>query len=239
MINRLRALFPLSKKRYIITGAPQCIVPDANMGRMITGAKFDILYIQYYNTPQCSARSWWNANPNYPRTRRENVSGFRTSYQQWVTFLATTASKDAKLHIGLPGSPKATFDPSFYVPSSIVSNLLRAYFCKPKFGGVMVWEATYADEARVGGTSVTFYQHVKKVLIALSRDKSTACYGKWCWNMKCFDDRAVPIVSWKCNILSIRFRCNYRCRTLHEGWNLTGAEEIAYQHQSERSDPSR
>lgn len=44
LINRLRSLFPSSN--YLITGAPQCVVPDTNMGTMISQAKFDILYIR-------------------------------------------------------------------------------------------------------------------------------------------------------------------------------------------------
>ena len=57
MIQRLRSHFPGADKEYIITGAPQCIVLDADMGNMIAATKFDIICVQYYNTPFCSARN--------------------------------------------------------------------------------------------------------------------------------------------------------------------------------------
>lgn len=72
MVQRLRSNFVGANKPKIITGAPQCIVPDANMGGMITNTQFDIIWVQYYNTPQCSARNWANANPNYLLTGIES-----------------------------------------------------------------------------------------------------------------------------------------------------------------------
>lgn len=67
------------------------IVPDANMSPMIAQAKFDILYIQFYNTPQCSAKSWWDANPRYDTRRAENPSGFKSSYDAWANSLANVS----------------------------------------------------------------------------------------------------------------------------------------------------
>ena len=49
MIKRLRALFATTKspRKYLITGSPQCVVPDANMGAIIARARFDALFVQY------------------------------------------------------------------------------------------------------------------------------------------------------------------------------------------------
>ena len=85
MVQRLRSNFVGANKPKIITSAPQCIVPDANMGGMITNTQFDIIWVQYYNTPQCSARNWANANPNYLLTGIEAASGF--SYDTWADFI--------------------------------------------------------------------------------------------------------------------------------------------------------
>ena len=56
LINKLRSLYATdSSKQYYITGAPQCPIPEPNMGAMIAAAKFDLLFIQFYNNPYCSA----------------------------------------------------------------------------------------------------------------------------------------------------------------------------------------
>jgi chitinase len=58
LVENLRSLFASnSSKKYIIPGAPQCVVPDASMGDVIFNTEFDYLFIQFYNTPTCSARS--------------------------------------------------------------------------------------------------------------------------------------------------------------------------------------
>ena len=56
LINKLRSLFAEdSSHSYQISGAPQCPIPEPNMGAMIAAAKFDMLFIQFYNNPYCSA----------------------------------------------------------------------------------------------------------------------------------------------------------------------------------------
>ncbi|KAF8863084.1 glycoside hydrolase [Acephala macrosclerotiorum] len=155
MIQRLRVLFQSASKPYLITGAPQCVVPDANMGVIIQQAQFDVLWVQYYNTPQCSARNWANANPNYATTGVELSSGF--SYNTWSNFLVGTASANAKLWIGVPGGPAP--DTNYLGPAEI-ANLVNAYFCKPNFGGIMIWEATLAD----ANPSGPYYSTVKNIL---------------------------------------------------------------------------
>ncbi|RDW82575.1 glycoside hydrolase family 18 protein [Coleophoma cylindrospora] len=161
MINRLRSNFATAKKTYLITGAPQCVVPDPNMATMISGAQFDILWIQFYNTASCSARNWATANYQYSSTHKELPSGF--SYDAWTTFLAGTASSKAKLYIGLAASTTAAVNPSFYLTTSDAANLAQAYFCRPNFGGIMLWEATYAENNVANG--LTYYQAVKDILV--------------------------------------------------------------------------
>jgi chitinase len=168
MIKRLRELFQGASKEYLITGAPQCVVPDANMGQMITYAKFDIIWIQYYNTAQCSARNWVTANPNYTTTGVEEPSGF--SFNAWESFLVGTESSDAKLYIGLPGAGS----PTWYLSPTEASSLIEAYYCKPNFGGIMIWEATSAENNDVG-CGETYYQAIKEILVDYSQDGSLSC----------------------------------------------------------------
>ena len=172
MIQRLRSYFPGADKEYIITGAPQCVVPDANMGSMIAATQFDIIWVQYYNTPQCSARNWATANPNYLSTGIEEPNGF--SYNQWANFLVGTASANAELFIGLPGAPSSTnLSTDNYLNITEMSGLVKAYYCQNNFGGVMIWEATAAEDNT--GPNGTYYQAVKEVLLGYNADSSLCC----------------------------------------------------------------
>jgi chitinase len=168
MINRLHELIRTASKDYLITGAPQCVVPDANMGQMIAHAKFDIIWVQYYNTPQCSARNWVTANPNYTITGVEEHSGF--SFSAWENFLVGTESQNAKLYIGLPGAG----DPTWYLSPIEASSLIKSYYCKQNFGGVMLWEATSAENNDVG-CGETYYEAVKDILEGYSQDGALSC----------------------------------------------------------------
>ncbi|KAK9489164.1 putative endochitinase [Lipomyces doorenjongii] len=171
MINRLRSYFLSASKPMLITGAPQCVSPDANMGTMIQHAKFDIIWIQFYNTPQCSARAWVTANPSYGSTGVENTSGF--SYNAWTNFLVGTASATAKLYIGIPGSTLAAQRASDYLKPAEATNLMQAYFCKPNFGGIMIWEATAAEKNII--SSKTYYDVIKNDLLAYSKNTALSC----------------------------------------------------------------
>jgi chitinase len=172
MIQKLRSHFPEADKEYMITGAPQCIVPDANMGNMIASVQFDVIWVQYYNTPQCSARNWATANPKYLSTGIEQSSGF--SYYLWANFLVGTASANAKLYIGLPGAPATTdLSTDYYLNITEMSGLVQAYYCQNNFGGVMIWEATSAENNT--GSDGTYYQVVKKALLGYDTDPSLCC----------------------------------------------------------------
>lgn len=166
LINRLQTHFAdykklvPSSKKFLITASPQCVVKDANMGDMILGAKFDMIFIQFYNTAACSARTWITANPNYASTRKEISSGF--SYDSWVTAITASGSKSsaAKIFIGLPGSTGAVATSSYYLKAAEMKSLIQSYWCHKNFGGIMIWEAIYAEK----NTQGNFYQAAKSVL---------------------------------------------------------------------------
>ncbi|KAL8728859.1 MAG: hypothetical protein Q9166_005099 [cf. Caloplaca sp. 2 TL-2023] len=63
MIDTLRVLFAANtKKEYYISGSPQCAIPDTHLAHPIETSWFDFLFIQFYNTPQCSARAYFDAS---------------------------------------------------------------------------------------------------------------------------------------------------------------------------------
>lgn len=166
MATRLRQHFQTATKQYILTSAPQCVVVDANMGALISQVQFDVIFVQYYNMPQCSARNWVNANTNFAMDGVERANGF--TYNTWSNFLSGTASANAKLYIGVPGAPDAG---GFYLSPDEISWLIKAHFCKANFGGVMIWEATSAENNPHG----VYYNTVKKILNGYQGDGGLSC----------------------------------------------------------------
>ena len=70
MISALREGFETdTANTYFITGAPQCPIPEPNMGVLIDNAKFDYLWPQFYNnnnyTHPCALLINGNAPFNY------------------------------------------------------------------------------------------------------------------------------------------------------------------------------
>ncbi|KAG9808869.1 carbohydrate-binding module family 18 protein, partial [Aureobasidium melanogenum] len=118
-----------SMKPYYISGAPQCTVPDAHFAGVVENAWFDFLFIQYYNTAACSAR-------------QAISSGTFKGYNDWTGVQSRNA--DLKLYVGLPGSTAASSDASYYLQPSEVKTLISKVYSNTRFGGIMVWEATYA-----------------------------------------------------------------------------------------------
>lgn len=127
-----------------------------------------MIFIQFYNTPFCSARQWVTDNPNYKPGN--NVTESRFSYGEWVNEIASGASKDAKLYISLPGGPAAAGAGSYITPAE-ASSLISAFHCQEKFGGVAIWEATYAENNNAT-EGKPFYALIKEALTAQSGNSS-------------------------------------------------------------------
>ncbi|KAF6827909.1 putative class III aminotransferase [Colletotrichum plurivorum] len=150
LVTLLRTLFASASKTYYLTGAPQCVVPDASMAAMISATRFDMIFVQFYNTPSCSAATWVANNPSYMPGQTFQQAGF--TYDTWAQWLSNTPSRDAKLYITLPASPDAAIAGN-YITHQQAKNLISAYYCRPSFGGVAVWEATRGNGNRYNGKS--------------------------------------------------------------------------------------
>ncbi|EGY15674.1 chitinase [Verticillium dahliae VdLs.17] len=146
--------------------AVECIVPDANMASMISAAAFDIIFIQFYNTPHCSAASWAKAN---------------------TSWLSDTPSKDAAIYITLPGSPEAANLENYISPYQ-AGNLINSFYCRSKFGGMAVWEATYSENNRQHG--YTYHAFLKKHLVAVGNYPGGCRVGQQCDDS--LQDRLIP-----------------------------------------------
>lgn len=139
MISALRSSFAQDPaNKYYITGAPQCPIPEPNMGVIINGAQFDYLWPQFYN----------NNNYTYPCALGFNGNA-PLNYNQWVSFLAGTPSANAKIFFGVPAAPLAAngapSGETYYITPAQLSTLVSEYKGTSSFGGVMMWSAGFSD----------------------------------------------------------------------------------------------
>ncbi|KAI1094035.1 carbohydrate-binding module family 18 protein [Rostrohypoxylon terebratum] len=170
LASQLKTNYTSVPGTYYLTASPQCIVPDANLQGVLLKGTFDMLFIQYYDTPYCSAATWVSGNPSYKSGGSFNTSGF--TFDQWVTWLSSTPSKNARIYIGLPGSSSAASSSSLVTPPQ-AQNLIDAFYCRDNFGGISIWEATYAASYVVDG--LNFYQNMKKDLNSSSANTNLSC----------------------------------------------------------------
>jgi Chitin recognition protein len=116
-----------------ISWAPQCI--DYHLtANIIRNSAIDFLFVQFYNTPYCSALSYIN-NPS--------TSGFTSSFNEYAD-----SKPGIKVFIGLPASPEGA-NPGNYLDVAQVSTLLNSFGSNVAFGGISLWEATVSQENRI------------------------------------------------------------------------------------------
>lgn len=167
MISTLRSNFASDPSNtYYITGAPQCPLPEPNMSIIIGNSTFDKLWVQWYNNnngldniPYESCSLGFNGNAPF-------------NYLEWLDFLATTPSANAKLYIGAPASTLASNGNSagaiYYITPDEMATLVSETEGNSTFGGVMLWSAGYSDSNVVNGC--TYAQEVHSILT-----KGTVC----------------------------------------------------------------
>ncbi|KAK0756465.1 hypothetical protein N5P37_010937 [Trichoderma harzianum] len=165
LVNTLRSNFASDPShQYVITGAPQCPLPEPNMGDIISNAEFDYLWVQFYN------------NNDYPADPCSlGLPGDAPfNYNNWTSFLETTPSKNAKLFVGVPAAPlAANGGPGgavYYATPSQLATIVNDVKGNSNFGGVMMWSAGFSDSNVNDGC--TYAQEVKNILV-----KGTPCSG--------------------------------------------------------------
>ncbi|KAI7879818.1 glycoside hydrolase [Lichtheimia hyalospora FSU 10163] len=116
-IQELRRLYKTdSSRQYLITAAPQCPFPDANLNEQILQG-VDAVFVQFYNN-FCSIDKQFN-------------------FDTWDGWASKTG---AKVLIGIPGSPKAAG--SGYVTIDQLSPAISKASSSKSYGGIMVWDAS-------------------------------------------------------------------------------------------------
>ena len=158
MISTLRSAFATDPaNKYYITGAPQCPLPEPNMGVIIGNSTFDYLFVQWYNNndygPDPCALPF---NGNAP-----------FNYNDWVTFTAGTPSADALIFIGVPAAPDAANGgpngATYYITPDQLSQLIGEYGTATRFGGIMMWSAGFSDSNVNDGC--TYAQEAHAILV--------------------------------------------------------------------------
>lgn len=152
VIANLRSNFAKDpSNKYYITGAPQCSLPEPNMGVIIQNSKFDYLWVQFYNN-NCALGI---------------DSGVYFNYNNWTDFLLKTPSSNASLFIGVPASVWASNGTSegsqYYIgPEQIVTSINEKKG-EQNFGGVMIWNAGFSDANIHNGC--TYAQNIHHILL--------------------------------------------------------------------------
>ncbi|KAJ5831932.1 hypothetical protein N7474_000243 [Penicillium riverlandense] len=151
MISRLRELFDTyPDQKFYISGAPQCSIPDAQLGDAIENAAFDFLWVQFYNTPACAAANYVSGSGNF-------------NFDEWVDVIRNSRNPETKLFVGLPASEDAA-NPGYYITPDEAKTLVEEYMglYPEHFGGIMLWEATASENNTIDG--FTYAQHMKHIL---------------------------------------------------------------------------
>jgi chitinase len=172
MITQFKnVLFPQdTSKSYYISGAPQCVIPDSHLSAVLASAWFDFFAIQFYNTASCSARAAIN--------KANGIGTSDISYGTWTT--QSSKNPNVKMSIGLPGSTTAAIDASYYLQPSEAQTLINRFWANKKFGGMMVWEATAAQNNAPCGWDYGTW--MKQILLSKKAGKklntnTTTCAG--------------------------------------------------------------
>ncbi|KAF2117275.1 glycoside hydrolase superfamily [Lophiotrema nucula] len=123
----------LREKFGLLSAAPQCPFPDANMGTALTTVRFDFLNIQFYNNECAAARTGDKAAPAMRK------------WNDWAAGKDTTnpsPNTEIKLLLGVPGGSKHS--QKDYAAPSALGTVLGEIGGLSNFGGVMIWDASQA-----------------------------------------------------------------------------------------------
>ena len=144
-VTRLRELMDQdSADRYLLTGAPQCPVPDAYLGPSAgrplgdVANAFDYLFVQFYN-------NYCNFNQRL---------AFDDTLAQWA---ALHTSGGPAIFVGLPATEQAA-QASSYVSREGLAALVDAAVSLDSFAGIMLWDSSYdQNSADDNGTTYGAY----------------------------------------------------------------------------------
>ncbi|KAF9073813.1 glycoside hydrolase family 18 protein [Rhodocollybia butyracea] len=127
-VTEIRSLASGASKQYFITGAPQCVFPDASLGSVIDAVGFDAIYVQFYDNP-CGLQAFETTNWNFG------------VWDNWAR--TTSPNPDVKIFLGAPAAPLAAGS-GFVNIETLSSFAVQMRNSFPSFGGVMLWDESQA-----------------------------------------------------------------------------------------------
>ncbi|KAE8647809.1 hypothetical protein Csa_000394 [Cucumis sativus] len=107
----------------ILSAAPQCPFPDAQLDAAIRTGLFDSVWVQFYNNPPCMYA--------------DNADNLLSSWNQWAAYPIS------KLYMGLPAAPEAAPSGGFIPADVLISQVLPTIKTSSNYGGVMLWSKAF------------------------------------------------------------------------------------------------
>jgi len=150
-VDELHGLMDGSTRDYIIAAAPQCPMPDANLGPVPGSAlgdhpeKFDHLYIQFYN--------------NYCRYNDADPTWFNSVFDEWMSW--SVSNNGPEIFVGLPAAPSAAPAGGF-VERDDLDGLVDYVTSHERFGGFMLWDASFDQQSEENGQ--TYFQYLMSLV---------------------------------------------------------------------------
>ncbi|KAF8476834.1 putative glycosyl hydrolase, family 18 [Kalaharituber pfeilii] len=135
-------------KQWILTAAPQCPLPDANLDAALRNVAFDAIFVQFYNN-ECHTGKWALGLP------QNTNQAF--NFAMWDTYAKTIAkNKHMKVFLTVPLAREAATNGyiSRVVAAKVISDLKRY----SSFGGLAGWDASFGDQ------NIGYISAVKKAL---------------------------------------------------------------------------
>ncbi|KAF2823602.1 glycoside hydrolase [Ophiobolus disseminans] len=147
-VNQLKAYQPSA----LISAAPQCQVPDPRLADAIKNSNFDMIFTQFYNTYECSAKRGYE---------ELTTGGNGFTFNTWAEWLkANSKNQGVKLYMGLPaGEDGLPTHKDHYLKPDQADLLIKKWKAAyPEiFGGVMVWEAKVSSANQVNCKSFGYW----------------------------------------------------------------------------------
>lgn len=143
------------RRKYYISAAPTCMVPDHTLTKAISENSFDFLSIHTFNS-----------------STGEGCSGSRNStFDAWVEYAEDSAyNTNTSLFYGVVGHQNGSN--GFISPKNLTRDLLNYKANSTLFGGVTIWDTSLAAMS-YDNSSETFVEAIHKILDTKSKHSSS------------------------------------------------------------------
>nr|CAD1834059.1 unnamed protein product [Ananas comosus var. bracteatus] len=110
-------------QQVLLTAAPQCVYPDANLGPALQTGLFDYVWVQFYNNPGCEYTSGSTSN----------------LISSWGTWTSSVQATNIFMGLRHPPTPRERLHPPRRV--DVAGFAGDRGLCK--YGGIMLWNRYY------------------------------------------------------------------------------------------------